>query len=62
MAEGIRVDVYSPTGTAVGPGPLTAVLAGSYEQGLGEVGRFTLDFPAEDARTSLIGHGYELRI
>lgn len=58
----IRVDVYSPTGSLVGPGPITAVLAGSYEQGLGEVGAFTLDIPAEDPRSSLIGHGYELRI
>jgi len=58
----VRVDVYNPVGQLVGPGPITAVLAASYEQGLGEVGAFTLDIPAEDARTSLIGHGYELRL
>ena len=58
----VRVDVYNPVGQLVGPGPITAVLAASYEQGLGEVGAFTLDIPAEDARSSLIGHGYELRL
>ena len=58
----VRVDVYSPAGTLVGPGPITSVLAASYEQGLGEIGAFTLDIPAEDTRSMLIGHGYELRI
>lgn len=58
----VRVDVVSPDGSTVGPGPITSVLAGSYEHGLGEVGSFILDVPAEDPRSSLLAHGYELRI
>ena len=58
----VRVDVYTPTGQLVGPGPITSVHAASYEQGLGEIGAFALDIPAEDTRSMLIGHGYELRI
>ena len=58
----VRVDVVSPDGSTVGPGPITSVLAGSYEHGLGEVGSFILDVPAEDPRSSLLAHGYELGI
>lgn len=58
----LRVDVYSPDGVAVGPGPVTSVLAAQYELGLNVLGNFQLDLPAEDARSSIIGQGYELRI
>ena len=58
----IRIDVYTPTGEKVGPGPITTVFAGGYDMGVGVVGTFQLELPAEDPRTSLIGHGYELRI
>lgn len=60
--KSVRVDVYTGAGTKVGPGPVTAVLAGEYELGVGAVGSFKLDIPAEDPRSSLIGHGYELRV
>ena len=63
MSDGrLRVDVHSPGGEKLGPGPITTVFAFGYEQGVGEVGSFTLDIPAEDARSALIGHGYEVRI
>lgn len=60
--KSVRVDVYTGAGTKVGPGPVTAVLAGEYELAVGEVTPFKLDIPAEDPRSSLIGHGYELRL
>lgn len=62
MTNRVRAELYSSAGALLNAGNLETILMASYSGGLGKIGTFSVNVPAEDINSATAAHGQEIRI